>query len=177
MELTQEQIEFLDKVCNNGNKTTNEKSFYYDYDENGVNAFGVDMRDMNLTKIPIKFNVVYGYFYCGENKLTSLENCPDVVYGSFWANNNNLTSLDYSPKHIGTGRFYIENNPLRNYFKNIKEEDFKLWGSLDWRCVIVGNSPIIQEYPFLITIAKNYVNKETFIDLIEKYPETKLYLK
>jgi hypothetical protein len=139
MQLTQEQIEFLDKVVERGTWTLNS--------EGKVDVEGwVNMSGMELIKIPVKFGRVDGYFYCGGNNLTSLENCPDEINDGFYCHRNNLT----------------------NYFKNIKEEDFKYWDRLWW-------SIMIYEYPFLINIAKNYVSKEDFIDLIKKYPKTKLY--
>ena len=39
----------------------------------------VNLSYRNLTKIPIKFNKVSGYFYCAFNKLTSLENFPKEI--------------------------------------------------------------------------------------------------
>jgi hypothetical protein len=140
MQLTQEQIEFLNEVVR-GTWTLNS--------EGKVDVVGgVNIISMPLTEIPVKFGKVSGYFNCYNNHLTSLENCPDEV---------------------GSG-FYCDGNNLKDYFKNIKEEDFKHWDKLYWAIVL-------QEYPFLINIAKNYVGKEGFIYYIEKCPKTKLYLK
>ena len=41
----------------------------------------VYLHNKGLTKIPVKFNMVTGYFNCSENKLTSLEGCPKEVGG------------------------------------------------------------------------------------------------
>ncbi len=38
----------------------------------------------NLTRIPIKFNKVSGYFDCSYNFITSLEGCPRKVAGNFF---------------------------------------------------------------------------------------------
>jgi hypothetical protein len=186
MQLTKEQIEFLDRVCFERYKWTLNSEGKVDVDGNVI------MIAMNLVKIPVKFGRVSESFDCSRNKLTSLEGCPDWVGGSFNCFNNHLTSLEGCPDYVGGEfhcswnsltslegcpdevglGFYFYKNPLRDYFKNIKEEDFKFWreGKLHW-------TDIIREYPFLINIAKNYVEKERFIDLIKKYPKTKLYLK
>jgi len=158
MQLTKEQIKFLNEVVK-GTWTLN-----------SVDVEGnVIMIVMNLVKIPVKFGKVTRNFNCSNNLLTSLEFSPSKVGGSFDCSYNNLTSLEGCPDYVG-GYFYCYNNPLKDYFKNIKEEDFKLWGAFVW-------SWVIKEYPFLIKIAKNYVDKEDFIELIEHFPKTKLYLK
>ena len=162
MELTKEQIDFLNKVVKGGTWTLNS--------DGKVDVRGsVNMKNMTLTKIPVKFGKVSGYFVCSNNHLTTLENCPDEVGSGFYCRYNNLTSLEFAPSEVGGG-FYCQGGNLKNYFKNIKEEDFKHWGKLNlywW----------VKEYPFLINIVKNYVNKEDFIGLIKEYPKTKLYLK
>ena len=48
----------------------------------------VDLSDYNLTKLPLKFNKVNGFFDCGGNELTSLEGSPKEVNGSFYCFNN-----------------------------------------------------------------------------------------
>ena len=75
---------------------------------------GVDLHNQNLTEIPIKFNIVNGYFYCDNNELTSLKNCPKEVKGDFHCAGNRLTSLKYSPK-IVKGNFYCSNNKLASF--------------------------------------------------------------
>jgi hypothetical protein len=163
MQLTKEQIEFLDRVCFERYKWTLNTDGKIDVDGNVI------MIAMNLITIPVKFGKVSESFYCSDNHLTSLEGCPDWVGKDFDCSENNLTSLEFAPSKVG-GWFYCSNNPLKDYFKNIKEEDFKLWGAFVW-------GDVLNEYPFLIYIAKNYIPKERFIDLIKKYPKTKLYLK
>jgi len=143
MQLTQEQIEFLDKVC--GGKWTLNSNGEVDVD------WYVDLSSKNLTKIPVKFGKVHD-FYIFNNSLTTLENYPNVI-----KNKNNSV-------------YFYGNPPLSNYFKNIKEEDFKHWDKLDWDIAL-------DEFPILIRFAKNYVSKEEFMNLINQYPKTKLYLK
>jgi hypothetical protein len=143
MELTKEQIEFLDKVC-------------YGRDEWKLTPKGevdvngdVDMRKMNLTKIPVKFGRVGGTFWVNNNQLSTLQNCPDYIGQSF---------------HFGE-------NDLTDYFKNIKEEDFPHWGRVNWAITL-------REYPFLINIAKKYFLENGWLKyyLIQS-PSTKLYYR
>jgi hypothetical protein len=167
MQLSKEQIEFLNEVVKMNLNGTNP---WILNSEGKVDVDGnVWMSNMKLTKIPVKFGRVSGWFDCSENNLTSLEFVPSEVRGYFICSNNNLTSLDECPDYV-SGDIYCGGNNLKDYFKNIKEGEFKHWDKLYW-------SGIIKEYPFLIKIAKNYVNKEDFIGLIKEYPKTKLYLK
>ena len=62
----------------------------------------VIMKRNHFTKIPIKFNRVWGYFWCFDNALTSLENCPVIVGESFDCAENKLTSLEHCAKKVGT---------------------------------------------------------------------------
>ena len=61
----------------------------------------VNLDSRELTKIPIKFRNVSGYFSCYSNKLTSLEGGPKTVVGYFDCRFNKLTSLIGSPETIG----------------------------------------------------------------------------
>ncbi len=105
---------------------------------------------MNLTEIPIRFSEISGDVYLKNNKLTSLES---------------LTGK------IGRGRkLYVGGNNLTDYFKNLKRKDFKYWDKLNWW-------EILNEYPFMINRAKRFVKRPQFKGLIDRYPQTKLYLK
>ena len=57
----------------------------------------VDLRNRELTKLPLKFGRVTGYFYCFNNRLTSLEGGPSSVGGYFDCSHNQLTSLEGGP--------------------------------------------------------------------------------
>jgi len=70
----------------------------------------VDFIGIGLTKIPLKFGNVSGYFLCKENQLTSLEGSPKEV-GYFNCSNNQLTSLEGCPRSV-VGGFYCDNNQL-----------------------------------------------------------------
>jgi hypothetical protein len=141
MELTEEQIRFLNKVCGNGKWTLNENG---EVDVTGI----VNMANMKLTEIPVKFGKVNGSFYCENNKLTNLKNCPTSVSKVFYFHGNNLTE----------------------YFKNIKEEDFTLWENLVWLYTL-------QEYPFLVNICKKYSKSANLKYNLNEMPNLKLYLE
>jgi len=77
-----------------------------------IDAHGdVDFLNEKLTKIPLKFNNVAGYFRCSHNKLTTLEGSPKEVGGNFYCNNNQLTTLEGGPKEVGRD-FSCSNNQL-----------------------------------------------------------------
>jgi len=71
----------------------------------------VDLSNMKLIKLPIKFGKVGGHFYCYSNQLISLEGAPSKVGGNFDCSGNKLTSLKGAPKEVG-GHFYCEFNQL-----------------------------------------------------------------
>jgi hypothetical protein len=141
MELTEDQIKFLNKVCkgtwtlNENGEVDVEKSVYMDC--------------ANLTEIPVKFGRVGGFFSCSDNKLTTLKNCPNYINSDFYCLGNNLTE----------------------YFKNIKESDFKFWDRLYW------SDGILEEYPFLVNIGKKYFDRDALNLYLKKYPKLKLYLE
>ena len=108
MELTKEQIEFLDRVCSRRDEWKLNSNGEVDVD------MSVFIVRMNLTEIPVKFGRVDGDVNCYDNNLTTLKNCPDSVSGYFRCQLNNLT----------------------NYFKNIKEEDFPHWDKFNWGSIL-----------------------------------------
>lgn len=88
-------------------------SFKINYDGSIDTNQSVYLSNMNLDKIPIKFNKVNGNFNCSCNKLTTLENSPKIVSTHFLCDNNLLTDLKHSPDNIG-GFFQCDNNPLES---------------------------------------------------------------
>ena len=72
----------------------------------------VDLLYLNLTKIPIKFNKINGYFDCSYNNLTSLENSPRWTKQSIFCIENSLTSLEGCP--ISDMHYYFIDNPLES---------------------------------------------------------------
>jgi len=71
----------------------------------------VDLSSKKLSKLPIKFGVIIGYFSCYDNQLTSLEGAPQEVSGDFYCHNNKLTTLEGAPQKVGNS-FYCYNNKL-----------------------------------------------------------------
>ena len=64
-----------------------------------------------LTKLPLKFGIVIGSFYCDNNHLTTLEGSPESVDGDFCCNSNKLTTLEGAPESVDGG-FYCSWNKL-----------------------------------------------------------------
>ena len=82
----------------------------------------VNLNDINLSKFPLKFGEVTGYFKCNNNQLTSLEGAPHTVGGYFDCEHNKLTSLEGAPKSVGQN-FWCHNNNIRSFegLVNIKK--------------------------------------------------------
>ncbi len=72
----------------------------------------VELGALNLDKIPLKFNIVSGYFNISNNYITSLEGCPKYIGETFYCNSNKLTSLEYFPNKINA--IYMYKNPLES---------------------------------------------------------------
>jgi hypothetical protein len=128
---------------------------------------------MKLTEIPVKFGNVNGWFNCENNKLTSMENFPNVIrYGNLQMANNNISSFNHFPliSRCGDTVMTITGNPLDDYLKNIKEEDFPYWKILNWYNTL-------KYYPFLINIGKNYFDRERLKYYLNEFPQTKIYLE
>lgn len=62
-------------------------------------------------KIPVKFDVIDGYFNISNNDLISLEGSPKKVIKDFDCSNNKLTSLFGAPQIVGD--FNCSNNELK----------------------------------------------------------------
>jgi hypothetical protein len=86
----------------------------------------VHLSGRGLTKLTLKFRNVSGDFYCYDNKLTTLEGCPQSVVGSFYCSNNQLTTLEGSPRSVG-GSFFCYNNKLTT----LEESPSSVGGSFD----------------------------------------------
>jgi hypothetical protein len=79
----------------------------------------LNISNMNLTEIPVKFYKINGNFSCSYNNLTSLKFRPEIVNGNFYCSFNKLTSLEFCPKEV-KGFFYCYNNPLKSKKHNCK---------------------------------------------------------
>ncbi|MHA1883076.1 MAG: hypothetical protein ACTSUO_08530 [Candidatus Thorarchaeota archaeon] len=71
----------------------------------------VDLSDLGLKKLPVKFKRVDGNFYCDHNQLTSLDGAPEYVGGNFFCSHNRLTTLKGAPEYVGRC-FYCNHNRL-----------------------------------------------------------------
>ena len=102
-----ENFEDIDSICKKYGITN-----YTINPDGSIDVDGyVNLYNKGLTKIPLKFRNVSGYFYCNYNKLTSLEGCPESIGGDFSCNTNKLMSLEGCPESIG-GHFYCSGNNL-----------------------------------------------------------------
>jgi hypothetical protein len=106
--LSQEQINFLDKVCAN-------KSVWTQDSEGKVNLSGeFDASNMNLSDLlGIEFGEIEGDFDISDNDLKSLKGCPKKVKGSFNCSLNFLNSLKGGPESVSNS-YYCSNNNLFN---------------------------------------------------------------
>ena len=63
-----------------------------------------------LTSLPNDIpKYVGGYFYCNDNKLTSLQGAPKYVGGSFWCQNNTKKFTEEEVRAVCNvkGRIYV----------------------------------------------------------------------
>jgi hypothetical protein len=100
----------IDTIC--------EKYKIKNYTINSDNSVDVDryvnLYNKRLESIPLNFNIVNGYFVCGNNNLTSLKGCPVRVGNYFSCYNNQLTSLQYSPQYMENGDFSCGSNKIES---------------------------------------------------------------
>jgi Leucine-rich repeat (LRR) protein len=111
MELTKEQIKFLDK-------TYEDRHRWISWEKDGLVILRGSLcaDSLNLTEIPVKFLEITGDVYLRNNKLTSLES---------------LTG-----KLKRRSKLYLSGNDLGDYFKNVKRKDFPYWNKLLWYEII-----------------------------------------
>jgi acetyltransferase-like isoleucine patch superfamily enzyme len=82
--------------------------------DRSINVDGdVDLQQMKLAKLPLKFNKVSGNFYCQNNKLSSLVGSPVSVGGDFNCSINHLVSLEDGPLKVKDS-YICTNNILLN---------------------------------------------------------------
>jgi hypothetical protein len=73
----------------------------------------VNIRYMDLPRIPLTFARVNGSFNCSGIKLKSLKGAPAFVQHDFLCGNNSLASLQYGPMYVG-GNYDCSGNKLQN---------------------------------------------------------------
>jgi hypothetical protein len=107
IELWHELWSRIDKKC--------KKYGIKDYKMNSDGAIDVygDVRldSLGLSKLPLKFQNVTGFFNCSYNQLTTLIGAPESVGGDFYCVNNKLTTLEGGPKSVGV-TFNCNSNQL-----------------------------------------------------------------
>ena len=139
-------------------------------DDGTVDVDGdVNLNYSGLTKLPLKFGKVTGYFTCADNKINSLEGSPYWVGGYFTCSYNNIKSLKGCPKYIGGSfscsynqlktleggpetvllDYYCRNNQLIN-FKGFPD-DFDRYSNFDGNIInnILTNIPSDKENKFI----------------------------
>jgi len=102
-----ESFEDIDSIC----KKYNIENYTINSDGTVDVDGDVYLANKHLTKLPLKFGKVTGYFHFPENKLTTLVGSPQSVGSSFDCSYNNLKSLEFCPQSVG-GDFYCSRNKL-----------------------------------------------------------------
>lgn len=136
----------------------------------------------NSTYIPLKFNIVDGFFDCSGNKLTSLKGCPKEVGSWFDCSNNNLISLEYSPIIVG-GDFNCNYNNLTNLKYAPKSfEKFKICYKNKLDRIVNSNMSYIGDIvkyqdDYSIWNKNGIFNKHRFEDMMIEIKEERKILK
>lgn len=99
----------------------------------------IDSDIIHNGKLKIKFNIVYGFFYCEGIGLTSLEGVPKKVNRYFSCSINCLSSLHGAPIKVTEG-FYCYHNNLSNLdYVPISEKiyaDYKIFSNTNNNIVV-----------------------------------------
>ena len=127
-----ESFENIDEIC--------KKYWIENYT---INTDGsIDVNDYvwlyrnGLTKLPLKFNKVNGWFDCSDNNLISLEGSPVEVNNGFNCRFNKLTSFEYAPRIIRGGFSCSDNNIksfeyfpsyVKGYFYCFNNSIYEVW--------------------------------------------------
>jgi hypothetical protein len=104
-----ESFEDIDEIC---------RKYNINYTINTDGSIDVNdsvyLHNKGLTKLPIKFNKINGYFDCSRNELASFEGSPVEVNGHFYCGVNKLESFEYLTRII-RGNFYCDNNNIKTF--------------------------------------------------------------
>lgn len=129
----------------------------------------VDLKNMNLTHIPIQFGEVSARFDCSNNQLTHLKGVPQKVY-SFECENNFITDYQNGPKWVE--HFYCSGKiDLRQLMDLNLENQFYHTCSLDEQ--IQFFSPLYQFQSHNQTYTLQ-INSEQFNEVINMIKEKKI---
>ena len=106
--------------------------------DDSINVNGdVDLKLLTITKLPLKFGSVSGYFdcplglttlegspksvggnfNCSRNKLTDLKGCPKSIGGWFECRYNEILTLEGIPESIGNNSIGCGSNPIYSIFQ------------------------------------------------------------
>lgn len=141
--------------------------YKYDIKKYHINSdLSIDVYDdvylnrKDLTKIPIKFNIIYGTFSICNNFITSLKNSPNTVFGSFYASNCRLTSLEYCPLYV-EHIFDLYNNNITE----ISNVPIFIGGSFDLKLnmverINIKNSCVVGCGLYIYGVLSNYINHQ-----------------
>ena len=171
-----ESFENIDKIC----RIYNIKNYTINTDGSIDVDEDVNLHNLGLEKLPLKFNKVNRWFNCSWNNLTTLEGSPKEINGDFYCDYNKLISFEFSPRII-RGDFKCSNNNIKSfeyfpkfvkYFNCDDNPIFGVWELFeDWTKIELLNDFDIfrDEYTdkpaivmdrlndFLLTIGKNPV--------------------
>lgn len=131
---------------------------------NGMTPVAIDLSDLNLTEIPIKFNTVVGNFICSRNKLRNLKNSPtEIISGDLIASDNELSTLEGAteifsklPEEVTSVTRYrlrVDNNKLTDFSNwNLKKSNSRIaiYAANNKITSIPGNFPFESVYRFVL---------------------------
>lgn len=90
-------------------------------------------------ELPVKFEVVDGYFNIANNNLETLEGCPKKVARDFNCSNNKITSLFGGPQIVGD--FDCSNNELKNNLSYGPKEVYGYYNCSNNRLSTIDGAP------------------------------------
>ena len=145
-----ENFEDIKQIC--------QRYFLENYTINQDGTVDVDrhvtLQSNGLTKLPLKFGKVNGYFNCNFNKLITLEGSPTEVTRYFLCTNNKLITLIGGPKQVG-GSYYCEYNHLK---------DVHGFPEYFYNNIYIKENPVSEIINLVISI-----NEEKFVKYLNEY--------
>jgi len=159
----------IDSIC------AKYKIINYTINQNGLIDVdgGVDLSNLDLDRLPIKFGNVTSHFNCCENNLIDLEGCPEEVGGNFYCGYNKLETLEYVPDRINRS-FYCSRNNLKSLEGcptfiggAINCNDNQLY-SLEHFPKHIGDHFMCRGNP-IHSLVKNFVRKSNACNLVELF--------
>jgi len=90
-------------------------------------------------ELPVKFDVVDGYFNISNNHLKTLDGCPKKVAKDFNCSNNNIESLFGGPQIVGD--FDCSNNEIKNNLSYGPKEVYGYYNCSNNRLLTIDGAP------------------------------------